>query len=221
MKQVNHRSFSSIFLVLAICTSSVHIAAFGGTAYKMDRSKSYLLAITGKSGVFSFAAHEHAISATDWAVEQSIDPSNFKGSSVTVKIPVPSLVIDSAEARRRAGLDSGPGADDVRKIQQRMLGPEVLDSEKYPFIEFRSTSVETTGNNELRLTGQLQMHGRTQELRLPVRYVRNSNGGFDFSGHFTVKQTDFGMEPESIGLGTVKVKNEVRIQFQMTLAPAP
>ncbi len=116
-------------------------------------------------------------------------------------------------------MGSGPGADDVRKIQQRMLGPEVLDAQKYPSLEFTSTSIEVTGDGKLRLTGQFRMHGRSREIQVPLSYVRNDNRGFGFSGQFTVKQTDFGMKPESAGLGTVKVKDEVRIRFQVSMVP--
>ena len=188
--------------------------------YKVDRAASFLLAITGKSGLFSAAGHRHAILATDWAVDSSLNTSDLTGSSVTITIPVSSLVIDSAEARRRAGLGSGPGVEDIRKIQGRMLGPEVLDAKQYHSIEFKTTSVQKTGAAELRLTGQLLVHGQTHEVIVPIRYTGSSGGIFEFSGQFAIRQTDFGIEPESAGLGTVKVKNEVQIRFRVSMAPA-
>jgi polyisoprenoid-binding protein YceI len=213
------RGFSSILIVL-MCGVAVRSLASDLTGYKVDRSRSYLVAITGKSGLFSFAGHEHAILATEWSVEGSLDPSNLKGSSVSIKIPVASLAIDSPEARRAAELGPGPGADDVRQIQGRMLGPEVLDVQSYPSIDFTTTSVEETGQGELRVTGQFRMHGQTREVRVPLRYERTRNGELDFSGQFTIKQTDFGIKPQSVGAGAVKVKDEVRIRLQVSMAPA-
>jgi polyisoprenoid-binding protein YceI len=145
----------------------------------------------------------------------------LKGSAVNITIPVSSLVIDSMEGRRRAGLSSGPSADDIRKIQQKMLGPEVLDAARYPNLEFVSTFVQENRTGELQLTGQFRMHGQAREVRFPLRYQRNGEGRVDFSGQFTIKQTDFGIQPESIGLGAVKVKDEVQIRFQVSMAPAP
>ena len=134
-------------------------------------------------------------------------------------IPVASLVVDSTEARHLAGLDAGPSPGDVRKIQDTMLGPEVLDARNYPTIVFTSSSV-AAGASELRVTGRFQMHGQTREITVPVRYTRSPDGSFDFSGEFQIRQTDFGIKPVSVGMGTVNVKNEVRIRFAVTVVPA-
>ncbi|HEX5430803.1 MAG TPA: YceI family protein [Bryobacteraceae bacterium] len=189
------------------------------SGYKVDRAKSYLLAVTGTSGLFSFAGHRHAVLTKDLSSQISFDPAAFTQSSVTISIPVSSLVIDSAEARRLAGLGEGPSADDVRTIQHRMLGPEVLDAGKFPMIQFTAASVQKTGNSELRLTGQFRMHGQTRQIEVPVRYAESGNGSFEFSGQFTIKQTDYGMQPETAGLGTVHVKDEVQIRFRISMVP--
>ena len=136
-------------------------------------------------------------------------------------VPTASLVIDSENARRIAGLGSGPGAGDVRKIQQRMLSPEVMNAERFPHVQFATTSVAVRGGSELRVVGAFEMHGQSREVEFPVRYTRTDNGGYRFSGQFTVKQSDFGIEPESVGLGTVHVKDEVQIRFRVSMVPAP
>ncbi len=218
--QGNLQLFDFALLVLAVCLIGGGSPA-GATGYSVDHARSYLLAVTGKAGIFGFAGHEHAVLATEWSMKESIDPSNLSDSSVTITIPATSLVIDSAEAREIAGLGSGPGDDDVRKIQKQMLGPRVLDAGKYPHIQFTTTSVEIKGNDELLLTGEFQMHGRSREVQVPVRYTLGDQGGVGVSGQFAVKQTDFGIEPSSAGAGTVKVANEVQIRFQISLAPAP
>ena len=190
------------------------------TGYNVNHAKSHLLVIVDKQGVLSFAGHAHAALATKWSVESTMDASNLKDSAVTITIPVASLVVDSTEARHLAGLDAGPSPGDVRKIQDTMLGPKVLDARNFPTIVFISSSV-AAGASELRVTGRFQMHGQTREITVPVRYTRNTDGSLDFSGEFPLKQTDFGIKPVSIGMGTVNVKNELRIRFAVTLLPAP
>jgi polyisoprenoid-binding protein YceI len=175
---------------------------------------------TDKSGLFSAAGHQHAILAMEWSVDPSINTSDLTNSSVTITIPISSLVIDSAEARHLASLGPGPKAEDIRKIQDRMLGPEVPDTEKYRSIQFKTTSVEKTGAAELRLTGQLVIHGQTHQVIVPVRYTRGNRGDFEFSGQFAIRQTDYEIQPESAGLGTVNVKNEVQIRFHISMVPA-
>jgi polyisoprenoid-binding protein YceI len=204
----------------AACCLVAYSTIPAGTSYSVNYAKSYLLVITDKAGLFSFAGHEHAALAREWSLEPAIDASNLQASYVTITIPVSSLVIDSAEARRLAGLGPGPSPGDVRKIQEKMLGPEVLDARNYPTIVFTTSSV-AAGGSELRVSGQFRMRGQTRELTVPVRYTRSPDGSFAYSGEFQIRQTDFGIKPVSIGLGTVNVKNEVRIRFAVSVFPAP
>ena len=129
-------------------------------------------------------------------------------------------MIDSEEARQKAGLGSGPSASDVQKIQQRMLGPEVLDAQRYPRIQFTTMSVENSGPGDLRVTGNFELHGRTKQVTVPVRYKHFETGGFGFYGDLKIRQTDFGLEPQTVAGRTVKVKDEVTIRFQVTIVPA-
>ncbi len=105
------------------------------------------------------------------------------------------------------------------KIQEKMLGPEVLDARNYPTIVFTTSSV-AAGASELRVSGQF-LRGQTRELTVPFRYTQSPDGSFAYSGEFQIRQTDFGIKPVSIGLGTVNVKNEVRIRFAVSVFPAP
>jgi polyisoprenoid-binding protein YceI len=56
----------------------------------------------------------------------------------------------------------------------------------------------------------LTLHGVIKPVALSV----NQNGDA-FVGHATIKQTDFGIKPISVGGGVIKVKNEVKIDFQI------
>ncbi|HLX44677.1 MAG TPA: YceI family protein, partial [Bryobacteraceae bacterium] len=61
-------------------------------------------------------------------------------------------------------------------------------------------------------TGDLSLHGVTKPVTLIVKQT-----GESYNGHTTLKQTDFGIKPVSVGGGMVKVKNEVEIDFQIFL----
>jgi polyisoprenoid-binding protein YceI len=210
------------FLVIAIllALAPTGYAQMSAKKYQVRHSDSWLLAITGKTGVFSFAAHKHAVLASRWSADVSADRNDPQKSKATIKIPVSSLVIDSQEARQKAGLGAGPGAKDVHTIQERMLSPEVLDARRYPEIQFTTTSVEKTNDGQLRITGRFQMHGHSKTLSIPVQYEQNESGSARVHGEFTIKQTDFGLTPQSVAGGTVKVTDEVTIRFQVSIVPA-
>lgn len=63
------------------------------------------------------------------------------------------------------------------------------------------------------------MHGHDHTVTVPVQ-VSFEQDGLRFSGQFTIRQTDFGMEPESVALGSVHVKDEVQIRFRLSTEDA-
>ncbi len=191
-----------------------------GAHYEVERANSWLLAITDKTGAFSFAAHKHAVLATRFSAALTVHPEAPEKSAVKVTLPVSALVIDSKEARQQAGLGSGPSADDVRTIQERMLGPEVLDARTYPEIQFITTAIRKLSADQLQVSGSLQLHGHSQVVQIPVRYEREENGRFRLSGEFAIRQTDFALKPESVAGGLVRVADRVTIRFGVTIAPA-
>ncbi len=109
-----------------------------------------------------------------------LDRNDLTKSSVSVTLPID-------------GLRSG---DDV--LNQRLKGAEFLDAAAYPAITFKSTKIETVGNNALRLTGDLSVHGITKSVALEVTINRISSGpdnkitaGFD--ANVLLRRSDFGV----------------------------
>ena len=104
-----------------------------------------------------------------------------------------------------------------RKVQEAMLGPKVLDVPRFPAVVFRSTRLagQAVGRGvyDLRLAGELSVRGVARPLTLPLR-VELADGRLVASGHTTLLQSAFGIQPISVA-GMVKVKDEVAIDFQI------
>lgn len=205
----------AVFSLLFLSSGPIQApAAASGDFIELDSTKSTLVAITGRAGFFSFLGHDHAIIAERWTAHVRYDPSDVALSSAEVTVQTDSLVIDSAEARRTAHLGSdGPDPEDVRKLQKQFLGPDVLDAEGYPTIEFKTLSVHASGGNHLALNGRLTLHGITRDLTVPFA-VEEQDGTLRFFGTLRFRQSDFGMTPASV-LGVVKVKDEMEIRFNL------
>jgi len=109
--------------------------------------------------------------------------------------------------------DPGTSEKDRTEIQSTMLGPKVLDAERHPEIRFRSTAAEDTGAGAWRIHGELTLHGATR----PVTVEAHETGGH-FVGTARLRQSDFGIQPVKVAGGTVRVKDEVRIEFNIQLA---
>ena len=158
-------------------------------------SSSRLLVHAYKSGLFSGFADNHEIEAP--ISEGSVDEGGLQ-----VKF--------SVEARRMKVLDPKLSADKRREVQERMEGPEVLDSARFPTITFESTKVERTDPGSLLVQGRLSLHGAARPISLTVK-----NEGGRYVGTCTLSQREFGITPISIAGGTVKVKDELKIEFDI------
>lgn len=195
---------------------SAGAAAAGSLA--VDAEESWFVAVTDRAGLLGFMGHRHAVLATEWTAELAYDREDPSASSIEVTVPTAALVIDTDAALALAGLEGGPDAETVEELQGKMLGPENLAAEAHPRISFASTAVERTGRGRLRVTGDLTIRGVTERVRVPVRVESAGGGAVRFSGSLTVKQTAFGIEPESVA-GVVKVADPVEIRFEVVARP--
>lgn len=167
----------------------------GQQARQIDPQKSMMTVRVYKSGLFSALAHDHEISAP-------ITSGTFDESTPSVNL--------SLDSRKLRVMDKEASEKDRAEIQQTMLGPKVLDSENFPEIRFQSTHIERRAENKWLVSGDLTLHGQTR----PVRVEVEGNQG-RYRGSSSLMQKDFGIEPVRIAGGTVRVKNEVRVEFEI------
>lgn len=182
------------------------------------KESSHVVAITFRAGLFGFLGHEHAVLAQDLKTNLQYDPKDLKNSSIEIIIPAKSLIVDTKEARQKGGLDSkGPGESDVIEIQNKMMGPDVLDSEKFKTIEFKSTQIKEGSSDSLVVKGDFLLHGKKNTVEFPVKVTHPSEHTVNYTGVFKFNQTEYGMKPVSVA-GVINVKDEMEIRFQISLA---
>ena len=174
--------------------------------FVVDPARSRATIDVGKTGAFSFAGHTHEVVAPLSSGVIHLDTDMPSRSDVRLEF--------NAAALRVTG--KGESADDVPKVQQTMLGEQVLDAKRFPTITFESISATGKGALpalDLTITGRLTIHGVTKTVTAPVS-VKADGRLITATGRFVIKQTDFGIKPISIG-GVVKVKDELAIAFSI------
>lgn len=164
---------------------------------EMDVARSTLSVRVFKAGLFSAFGHNHLIRApiTRGSFDESAD------------LPSVDLQVD---ARQLQAVDPDLSAKDRAEVQQTMLGPSVLDSANFPEIRFRSVSIEKAGEGKWRVHGDLTLHGQTRPVLAEV-----TGGNGHYRGSAEVRQADFGIKPVTVAGGAIKVKNEVRVEFEI------
>jgi polyisoprenoid-binding protein YceI len=160
----------------------------------IDVQRSTLTVFAFKSGLFSAFADDHTIRAPIASGAMSEEAP----LSITLTVRSDALEV----------LDPGLSAARRSEVQARMLGPEVLDVERFPEITFQSASIEPAGTDRWTVTGRVVIHGQAKTITFPVTRRDGT-----YRGSVTIKQRDFGITPITVAGGTVKVKDELRIEF--------
>ena len=181
--------FSLAVLILATALPAVP------QARPLDTARSSITIRVGRTGVFSFAGDNHLVRAP--LASGSV---NEAGKHIEFKVQSKSLRVE----------DPGTAADKKAQIQERMLGPDVLDSEHFPVIQFRSTSI-SGAPADLRVAGDLTLRGQTRPIEAKVQEIAKGH----WRGAATLKQSAFGIKPISIAGGAVKVKDELKFEFEI------
>lgn len=203
------RRVASIAAGLIIATLPLDSAS---QTYRVDPAKSQATVHVGKAGAFSFiAGHTHEVSGpiADGSVE--VDADNPSQSRVRLVIAASGLKVSAA--REPEG--------DAPKVQDAMIGANVLDVARHPQITFESTAVTIRNRSatvwELTVAGRLTIRSVSQAVTVPVR-VEFTGNGLKATGEFTIKQTAFGIKPISVG-GVVAVKDALGIAFSIFAEP--
>ena len=183
-------------------------AAAATRTYVIDASASAVQVHVGKSGVFGFAGHTHEVTADRFEGRVDADPDDLARSSVELSFEASGLKVSA----------QGEPEGDAPKVQEVMAGPKVLDVSRFPAIRFRSRQVSgrraADGAYELQVAGEVSLHGVSRAVTVPVR-VELSGATLTASGRTALAQRAFGIEPVTAGGGTVKVKNEVGVEFRI------
>ena len=96
----------------------------------------------GKSGVFSGFGHDHVVVAP------------IAHGSVDAKAMVVEITVITTQMKVT---DSDASEKDRAEVQKTMLGPKVLDADKFPEIHFKSSRVQQTSPRHFRVTGKLSL----------------------------------------------------------------
>lgn len=157
-------------------------------------------------GLFSVFAHDHLIEAGKIEGCAVVDPQNVGKSSVK-------LSFSAADVRV---LDPKDSAEDRAKVQKTME-TEVLRIAEYPKITFESTGVVADSGGKYRVNGNLTIRGKSSPVAIPVTMTHLDDGTYKVTGTFKFKQTTFGIEPIKLIGGTVRVKDEVKTDWELYL----
>ncbi|MFQ5686647.1 MAG: YceI family protein, partial [Candidatus Scalindua sp.] len=99
---------------------------------------------------------------------------------------------------------------DIADIEKDMAG-KVLHPDKYPTVNFCSKAIQEKDGG-YKINGDLSLHGVTK----PIDFVIETNSE-NLKGMFAILQKDYGIKPFKAMMGTLKIKNEIKVGFDLSL----
>ncbi len=133
----------------------------------------------------------------------TLDNENVANSSVEVEIGAAS--IDTRDAKRDEHLKSA----------------DFFDVETFPTLTFTSTRVEAANGADLKVTGDLSMHGVTKEVVLDTEFNGQGTnpwgqGVISYTGHTKINRKEFGLNwNAALESGGVLVGEDVKIAIEI------
>ena len=101
---------------------------------------------------------------------------------------------------------------------ERLMREQVLETAKFPGITYQADNIVIAkmaeGTFNASLNGNLSLHGVTRSLPVTAR-IAPFGTMLRASGEFIVKQSDYQIKPISVAGGALKVKDELRLSFEM------
>ena len=175
--------------------------------YRIDAQKSRFIVETETSGLSAMFAHDHKIEIGAFSGTATFIPGALGTGTLEMTVRADSLsLLEEKTLGERQAIESA-------------LREDVLETAKYPEIIFKTRTTSSSrrgdGTYDVRLTGELRLHGVRKVVTIPAR-VSLEGGKLHAIGTFEIKQTDFNITPFSFVSGTVTIKDAVVLSFDLT-----
>jgi len=197
-------------------------------------SESILAIVTHKGGMAAGLAHNHLVAATGYEAALAFDPEAPEEARFEFHARAADLVIDSPELNARwyprleeLGILAEPFKEmsdkDRNKVRETMRGRKQLDVERFPEIAGSIVAVERSGEADAEFPYVVriafEVHGQRVERDIRGR-VEPTENGVILEGVGDFRFTDFGIEPYSAFLGTVKNKDDSQLYVRLVAIPS-
>ena len=183
--------------------------------FRLLPDQSRLLVLVYRDGRLANLGHNHVISSDDLQGEIYL-ADKLQSSAFEIRVPVVTMAVDLPQNRADAG-DDFPGEldpDAISGTRANMLGEQQLDASTWPEIIMRSRRVEGA-LPELTVQVEIAVRNHIHAMAIPVKAVV-SGERITVTGSFQLNQTDLGMQPFSVMMGALQVRDQLDIQFSIT-----
>jgi polyisoprenoid-binding protein YceI len=174
--------------------------------YVINAARSRLTAQAFAGGLLSAFGHNPIIAFAACTGEILFPPAELSQAQLQLVIQTGTLSV------------SGKLSEKDRQEIEQSVRETVLEVQRYPEISFVSTAVKARptaeGQYHVQLTGDLTLHGVTRRQTLET-IVTLADSQIRARGDANLQQSAFGIQQVKAVAGALKVKDTVKINFEM------
>jgi polyisoprenoid-binding protein YceI len=175
--------------------------------YVIDPKGSKFVVRAFAAGLLSAFGHNPTIAIPDFQGEVEFTSSGLEDASLRIVIQAASLTV------------TGDISDKDRQEIERRMHDEVLETGGFAEIIYECDRVSSIqkifeGQYAVTLNGELALRGVTRTQPVSAR-VTIKGETLRAAGDFSIRQSDYEIRPVSAAGGTVKLKDEVKLTFDI------
>jgi polyisoprenoid-binding protein YceI len=174
--------------------------------YTIDPASSRFTVRAFAAGLLSGLGHNPVIAIRDFSGEVNFAPDDLTKSSVGMTIQAGSFEVQNDVSEK-----------DLREII-RTMNDQVLEVKRFPEIAFESRQVSGMKLGEslyvVKIETDLFLHGVTRPQTLSAN-VAPADDKLRAYGEFSIKQSDFKIKLVSVAGGALKLKDELKLSFDI------
>ncbi len=188
--------------------STVETAQATTVRYLIDAKVSRFTVRAFATGMLSAFAHSPTIAIPDFQGEVQFGSTTLEDASLRVVIQAASLAVTDEIS------------DKDRHEIERRIHDEVLETDGFPEIIYECPRISSTqkigdGQYSVAMNGELALRGVTRNQPVSARVTLKADI-LRAAGEFTVRPSDYEIKPVTAVGGTIKLKDELKLSFDIT-----
>lgn len=174
-------------------------------SWSLSADNGELLILTDVTGRAAKMGHRLTMAMRSWRASMDWQGESPTHAELTVDV-------DSLEVVKGEGGITPLGGPEKGIARNNAL--KALDAREFPQIRFTSDDIAETDSG-YRMTGSLEIHGTTRPQFVDLT-ADHSGGGWNLSARVRLTQTDYGVKLISLFMGSMKVADELTVDFHAT-----
>ena len=175
--------------------------------YRLGPDNGRLVLKTGRQGIAAMAGHDLTIEVTRWSAQVDVPDDDITSATVKADIDLGSLEVREGSGGAKPLSDRDRG--EIKKQMAKILGTGTAS--------FASARIVRVGSSGGAVEGTFTLNGQSEPVRLQV----SEPGPGRYRGSATVVQTSLGIKPYVGFFGALKLKDEVGVEFEVSLPETP